>query len=75
MEWRIEVKFLKAMYPYNEGDVGFVKQQIVDEYPDHVQVIETVKTKKESKALSEPVADKMIEKPIADKSMKKKSTK
>lgn len=75
MEWKVQVRFIKAMYPYKQWDIGFVYPMILEKYPDFVEEYsekETVKTKKE---VSKPVAEKQIEKPIADKAMKKKSTK
>ena len=72
MDGKVKVRFLRPMYPYNEGDEGFVYPMIVEQYPEFVEVI---KTKEATKQVSKPVAEKMVEKPIADKAVKKKATK
>jgi len=76
MEGRVKVKFLKAMYPYNEGDEGYVAPMIIEQYPDHVEEVgEKVKTKKAPVIEEETNDDKAIDEAPADKQVKKKKSK
>lgn len=69
---KIQVKFLKAMYPYNEGDVGYVKQGIVDSYPEYVEPVKTKEIKKEEP--KEETTKEVVKAP-ANKAIGKKETK
>lgn len=56
------------MYPYNAGDTGRVKQSILDQYPDHVELVKTKEDKKPEQQEKEVAT-------APNKAVKKASTK
>ena len=71
---KVQVLFLKALYPYNKGDVGELKG-IVAEKRLKKWYVELVDKKKAEKKEAEKVEAKEIKKPVANKSMEKKTKK
>lgn len=46
---KIKVEFIKAMYPYKAWDIWFVKQSILDTYPEYVKEYKEPKAKEAKK--------------------------
>ena len=68
---KVQVLFLKALYPYNKGDVGELKEIVADKRLKK-WYIELVEAKKEVKKVVEA---KEVKAPVANKSMEKKAKK